>query len=104
MQLYKELDVLKPVFDFYYDNRENGLDKAFREFENQVGEKDRLGNIAFRIKDDRLHEQQVVYNAIIEKFEIEQAAQLSGQQKVCLHCELLRNKPLHQRLSLAYCP
>ncbi|HNW73217.1 MAG TPA: type I-C CRISPR-associated protein Cas8c/Csd1 [Bacteroidales bacterium] len=86
LQLYKELDVLKPVFDFYYDNRENGLDKAFREFENQVGEKDRLGNIAFRIKDDRLHEQQVVYNAIIEKFEIEQAAQLSGQQKVCSIC------------------
>jgi len=84
--LYKELEILSPVFDFYNDNKVNGLDKAIREFEIQVGEKERAGNIAFRVNDVRLHEQQIVYDEIIDRFEKEQSEQLKGPKKICSIC------------------
>jgi CRISPR-associated protein Csd1 len=84
--LYNNLEILAPVFSFYTSNKKNGIDKAILEFENQVGEKERAGNIAFRVNDIRLHEQQVVYNAIIERFEKEQAQKLFGQKKCCSVC------------------
>lgn len=86
LQLYKEVEILTPAFDFYFSNKLNGLDKAILAFETQVGEKDRAGNIAFRVSDMRIHEQQVVYDAIIERFEKEQAQQLVGQKKCCSVC------------------
>ncbi len=86
LQIYNELDILFPVFAFYSENRKNGMDMAVSEFENQVGEKERAGNIAFRVKDIRLHEEQAVYDAIVEKFEKEQATQLIGQEKICSVC------------------
>jgi len=86
LQLYRDLDILSPVFSFYFENKENGLDQAFSEFKNQVGEKERAGNIAFRVKNIRLHEEQTVYDAIVEKFEKEQATQLVGQKKICSVC------------------
>lgn len=86
LQLYKEVEILSPVFAFYLSNKENGLDKAVQAFEIQVGEKERAGNIAFRVNDLRLHEQKVVYDAIIEYFEMKQADQLYGLKKVCSVC------------------
>lgn len=86
LQMYKDVEIISPVFEFYYSNNSNGLDKAIRAFETQVGEKERAGNIAFRVNDIRLHEQQVVYDAIIERFEMEQAKQLIGQKKYCSVC------------------
>jgi CRISPR-associated protein Csd1 len=86
LQLYKEVEILNPVFAFYVSNKLNGLDKAILSFETQVGEKERVGNIAFRMNDLRLHEQQVVYDAIIEQFEKTQADQLNGIKKVCSVC------------------
>lgn len=49
-------------------------------------EKERYGNIAFRVKDTRLHEHRLVYDAIIEKHEKMQANQLQGQRKRCSVC------------------
>lgn len=86
LQHYKELEILTPVFDFYYDNRVNGLDNAVRAFDIQVSEKERAGNIAFRVNDLRLHEQGMVYDAIIERFEKEQTSQLKGPKKICSVC------------------
>ncbi|HAQ19898.1 MAG TPA: type I-C CRISPR-associated protein Cas8c/Csd1 [Prolixibacteraceae bacterium] len=86
LQLYKEVEILTPAFNFYFSNKLNGLDKAILAFETQVGEKDRAGNIAFRMCDMRIHEQQVVYDAIIDRFEKEQTQQLVGQKKCCSVC------------------
>lgn len=86
LQLYKHLEILSPVFAFYFSNRTNGLDKAILAFETQVGEKERAGNIAFRVSDMRIHEQQIVYDAIIKQFEKTQSDQLNGFKKVCSVC------------------
>jgi CRISPR-associated protein Csd1 len=86
LQLYKELECLTPVFSFYFDNKSNGLNNAVHAFEQQVEEKERGGNIAFRVNDIRLHELKVVYDAIIEKFEKEQAEQLQDKRKICSIC------------------
>ena len=86
LSVYEDLDLLKPVFSFYNSNMENGIEKAFQEFDLQIGEKERGGNIAFRVNDIRIHEQQVVYDAIIERFELEQAKSLRGIKKYCSVC------------------
>lgn len=83
---YKELEVLKPVFLFYNDNSADGCLKAKELFDIHVNEKERDGNIAFRIKEVRIHEQKDVYDAIIERFDKEQAEQLKGEKKVCSIC------------------
>lgn len=83
---YKELDVIKPVLKFYYDNKINGIDKAQNEFEKQIPEKERTGNIAFRINDIRIHEQPAVYEAIIEHYEKSQIEKLKSKKKSCSIC------------------
>lgn len=86
LNLYNELEILTPVNAFYNDNKINGVDTALSTFEVQVGEKDRGGNIAFRIKDSRLHENKHVYDAIIEQFDKQQSEQLKGVIKTCSVC------------------
>ncbi|HOS71390.1 MAG TPA: type I-C CRISPR-associated protein Cas8c/Csd1, partial [Bacteroidales bacterium] len=86
LQQYQYLELLKPVFLFYNEKKESGINVALKEFEILVGEKEREGNIAFRVKDTRLHEHAIVYNAIIEQYENLQAKQLKGQQKKCSVC------------------
>ncbi len=86
LQAYMNLDCLAPVFLFFNENKLNGIDKAANEFEIQVGEKERAGNIAFRFNDIRIHEQKEVYDAIIERFEKEQANQIKGSKKLCSVC------------------
>jgi len=83
---YKQIDILKPVLLFYFENKENGLNQAVNTFELQFLDKEREGNIAFRVNDVRIHEQQVVYDAIIEKFEKEQSELLKGEKKQCSIC------------------
>ncbi|MGB4293158.1 MAG: type I-C CRISPR-associated protein Cas8c/Csd1 [Bacteroidales bacterium] len=83
---YKNLEVLKPVLRFYYENKENGVYKALEAFESQVSEKDRNGNIAFRLNDIRIHEQQEVYDAIIQHFENKQSERLKKETKKCSIC------------------
>lgn len=84
---YKTLEILKPVFLFYYENKENGIDRALNEFEIQVPEKERSGNIAFRLNDIRIHEQKEVLDAVIDHYEKKQNEKLQGNQnKTCSIC------------------
>jgi len=83
---YSNLEILAPVIAFYTTNKDNGLEIALADFSQQVGEKERNGNIAFRVNDIRIHEHQSVYDAIVEKFEKEQSKKLSGQKKKCSIC------------------
>jgi CRISPR-associated protein Csd1 len=83
---YKELETLNPVFAFYTSNRLNGVSKALVEFENQVSEKERGGNIAFRIDDIRIHEQKEVYDSIINHFNTNLSKHLAEKNIVCSVC------------------
>jgi len=85
---YKELKILRPVLNFYGENRINGLDAALAKFEEQVGEKERGGNIAFRILNDdcRLHEKKEIYDAIIDKYEQSQSEKLTKMVNFCSIC------------------
>lgn len=79
---YKEIALLKPVFLFYDANKVNGIDVAVREFQNQVDEKLRGNNIAFRLlgANERLHEKQEVLDAIIAHYEREQKSHESNKR------------------------
>ncbi|MEJ5362759.1 MAG: type I-C CRISPR-associated protein Cas8c/Csd1 [Spirochaetota bacterium] len=85
---YKHVDVIKPVFEFYNSNKQNGVEKALLAFEEQVNEKERAGNIAFRIINDdcRIHEKKEVYDAIIAKYEQQQKNTLKNQLAKCSIC------------------
>jgi CRISPR-associated protein Csd1 len=83
---FTEINTLKPVFLFYYDNKIKGVDIALQEFQNQVDEKLRGKIIAFRLVGDteRLHEKEIVINAIIDHYEKEQKTHVSN--KSCSIC------------------
>jgi CRISPR-associated protein Csd1 len=85
---YKDVGVIQSVFNFYNNNRINGVETALEKFEEQIGEKERGGNIAFRILNDncRLHEKKEVYEAIINKYESIQSEKLSHHNKLCSVC------------------
>ncbi len=85
---YRHLPEIKSVFAFYEKNKAKGFDKAVSCFEKQIKEKERNGNIAFRIrgKDIRIHEEPAVYQSIIEKYEAEQATKNQGESKKCSVC------------------
>ncbi len=85
---YKDVKDLKSVFLFYNENKANGIDKALANFEDQVKEKERNGNIAFRIINEniRIHEKKEIYDAIIEKYEKKQILKLSGKLTLCSIC------------------
>jgi len=87
LEEYRTLPVLKPVFEFYGKNKSKGIKKALSSFDNEVPEKERKGNIAFRIQGkERLHERKQVYDAIISKYEISQHASISQSSKKCSIC------------------
>jgi CRISPR-associated protein Csd1 len=70
-------------------NKINGINKALSSFERHVNEKERSGNIAFRIANDdsRLHEKQEIYKAIIDKYDQQRKKKLiSDSQKKCSVC------------------
>lgn len=86
---YQELPELKPVLDFYKNNKVNGAEKALREFENAIpNEKDRKGNIGFRIQSEsvRIHEKLEVLKKIISEYEAAQKKLLTSAQKRCSLC------------------
>lgn len=89
LEQYRDLKELKPVMSFYGSNKAGGLDKALAGFEKSIpNEKERKGNIAFRIhgKDKRIHEEQAVYQKIIENYENAQRKILSASAKLCSLC------------------
>lgn len=84
LKQYDELADLKPVLDFYGENKKNGIEKAIREFTKQIpDEKNRKGNIAFRIqgKSKRIHEEPTVRHMIIREYE-----QTYKTGKICSIC------------------
>ncbi len=86
---YQELSVLNPVIDFYNKNRVSGVKKALENFETAIPkEKDRRGNIGFRIATEgiRIHEKPEVLKRIIAEYEMEQKRLLSTRQKQCSIC------------------
>lgn len=86
---YKDLQDIKPVINFYFSNKINGLEKALANFEAEVPEIDRGGNIAFRLKTsegNRVHEEDGVYKAIIQKYEQLEKLKLSASSKICSVC------------------
>ncbi len=83
---YKHLDLLEPVFKFYFDNCKSGIELARKQFPIQINEKDCKGNIAFRVNNIRLHEHNLVCQAIIENYEKEQNSLLSKEKKICSVC------------------
>lgn len=85
---YKDVSALKPVFSFYNNNKKKGLQKAIKSFETEIDEKQRNGNIAFRVLNDdcRVHEKKDVYDAIVNKFEAVQNKSLLGNRINCSVC------------------
>ena len=79
---YNEITLLKPVFQFYYDNKTNGVDAALKEFQNQVNKESQGKNIAFRIvgETERLHEKEDVIAAVIDHYEKEQQSHTSNKR------------------------
>ncbi len=85
---YKDLIALQPVNKFYYENKDQGLEVAKASFEEQIPEKQRSGNIAFRVEglSKRIHEEDEVYDAIIDNFEKNQKASLKDTTHICSVC------------------
>lgn len=88
LKLYSGLQEIVPVLKFYESNKAKGFDKALQEFENYIPkEKDRKGNIAFRLfnADNRIHEEEAVYQKVIE---IDTASQDKSMSKFRMPCSV----------------
>lgn len=83
---FEGLQIISPVIKFYIENSENGIQKARNEFENQIEEKKRNGNISFRVGNSRIIENETLLQAIIEKFERSQNLKKSKSSRVCSIC------------------
>jgi len=86
---YQDLYELTPVFAFYNQNKANGVEKALRKLETTIpDEKNRKGNIAFRIQAEgiRIHEKTEVLRRIIAEYETMQEELLKNTQKKCSIC------------------
>ncbi|MBU3916303.1 type I-C CRISPR-associated protein Cas8c/Csd1, partial [bacterium] len=88
VQEYSHLLELKPVMNFYYESKMSGIEKALLSFNDQVTEKERKGNMAFRIaaSDHRVHEEPAVIQGIIKKYEAEQSVKMKNNLKICSLC------------------
>ena len=84
-----ELEELKPVFKFYKDNKQKGIDIVNQEyFLKNISKKDRGGNIALLVsgKDKYVHEYDSVYRRIIDDYERKQQEITSSVRKKCAIC------------------
>lgn len=89
LKLYSNLQELTPVLKFYESNKENGIDSALQNFEKDIpSAKDRKGNIAFRLfkKNMRIHEEEAVYQKIIDMHSAAQETSLSKYRLTCSIC------------------
>ncbi|MBU4478443.1 MAG: type I-C CRISPR-associated protein Cas8c/Csd1 [Candidatus Omnitrophica bacterium] len=89
LKLYSDLRELEPVLKFYKSNKENGFDKARQRFEIDFPkEKDRKGNIAFRLfnAERRIHEEEAVYQKVIEIDTVSQDKSMSKFRSPCSVC------------------
>jgi len=84
-----DLAELKPVLNFYNDNKHKGIDIVNQEyFLKNISKKDRSGNIALLVsgKDKYVHECDSVYRKIIDDYEIKQQTFISSTKKKCAIC------------------
>lgn len=84
-----DLAELKPVLNFYNDNKHKGIDILNQEyFLKNISKKDRSGNIALLVsgKDKYVHECDSVYRKIIDDYEIKQQTFISSTKKKCAIC------------------
>lgn len=88
LKLYSNLQELTPVLKFYESNKENGIERALQNFEDNIpSAKDRKGNIAFKLfGKTRIHEEEAVYQKIIELYIASQEASLSKYRVTCSVC------------------
>lgn len=88
LQGYQEVESLKPVLQFYYGNKNAGVESAATAFTEEVPEKIRGNNLAFLILGEtlRVHEKEDVIAAIIAKFEAGQHAKKVTTQELCSVC------------------
>lgn len=84
-----ELEELKPVFKFYKDNKQRGIDIVNQEyFLTNISKKDRGGNIALLVsgKDKYVHEYDLIYRKIIGAYERKQQEITSSVRRKCAIC------------------
>jgi CRISPR-associated protein Csd1 len=86
VEVFSDLEILKPVLLFYTDNKKMGVESAVSVFPGQVSEKSRNRNIAFRLIGDteRMNEKTEIINAVIEHYDQEQ--QLYVSTRKCSVC------------------
>ncbi len=86
LKQYGHILAIKPVILFYEDNK-LGVDAARKAFFEQVPEKKRVENIAFRVEGqgNRIHEDNAVYDAIVTFYE-NVSSKKSGE-KICSICQ-----------------
>jgi CRISPR-associated protein Csd1 len=85
---YRELKEIQPILSFYEGNKSNGVDRALENFEATVSEKERKGNIGFRVEpqSQRIHENPVILRKVIENYETMQKEMLEISVKYCSVC------------------
>lgn len=85
----KDLDELRPVLEFYGNNKNNGIDVVCQEyFLEKIPKKERGGNIAVLVfgKDKYVHEYDSVYRRIIAAYTGKQQMLISNSKKKCAVC------------------
>lgn len=86
---YQDLPEMAPVLAFYKHNKAKGLDTALQQYIEAIPEeKNRKGNIGFRIETEglRIHEKPEILQAIIDQYEGKQKELLTGSSKMCSIC------------------
>lgn len=84
---YGDVKELLPIELFYGKNEQEGVQKAKKQF-IEIDEKQKGGNIAFLISGEskRIHEQQVIYEAIISKYEKNLKGMKNPRFEICSIC------------------
>lgn len=84
---YEDIKKLSAVELFYGKNKQRGVKKAQKQFD-KIDEKQRRGNIAFLIRGEnkRIHEQRVIYKAIISKYEANLKGIKNSRFETCSLC------------------
>lgn len=84
-----KLDALKPVLNFYKENKHKGIDIVNQEyFLKTIHKKDRGGNISLLVlgQSKYVHEYDSLYRKIIDAYEVKQQKLISGIRRKCAVC------------------
>lgn len=101
LELYKEVQTLKPVFKFYEEQNEDGLKKAKIEFD-ELDKKIKGENITFMVGTTRLLKTEEVREAIIRHFRDNE--QMLSNGKVCSVCGTANSPVLDEPHGLVKMP